>query len=83
MRTTVELPDALLARAKSEAALAGLSLREFFVQAVEQKLTGPRKRLRRAPPVISTGGRRIPDLSPQQIDEAAFGPIHDVRRRRR
>jgi hypothetical protein len=38
IRTTIDFPDELLAQAKSNAALSGISLREFFIDAVKQKL---------------------------------------------
>jgi hypothetical protein len=78
MRTTIELPDELLTRAKSRAALEGMSLKEFFIEAVEQKLAPPALKKRRLEiPVIRTGGPVIRDLTPEQIEEAAFGPIDD------
>ena len=70
MRTTIELPDELLARAKSKAALSGLSLKEFFVVAIERQLVETRK-TRRDPPVVD--GPEIGLISPEQIDEAMFG----------
>ena len=74
MRTTIELPDELLSRAKSRAALAGQSLREFFIQAVEQRLAAESKKTRRAPPEIgSPDAPKIRLLTPEQIDEAMFG----------
>jgi hypothetical protein len=74
MRTTIELPDDLLIRAKSRAALAGISLRELFIQAVEQRLTPEKKKVRRPPPAIgSADAPRIGILTPEQIDEAMFG----------
>ncbi len=74
MRTTIELPDELLISAKSRAALAGISLKEFFVQAIQQKLTPEKKKVRRPPPAIgSANARRIGVLTPEQIDEAMFG----------
>lgn len=74
MRTTIELPDQLLSRAKHHAALAGISLREFFTQAVEEKLAPEKKKTRRPPPVIgSEDAPRIGVLTPEQIDEAMFG----------
>jgi len=72
MRTTIELPDELLKQAKSNAALAGISLREFFIHAVQQKLATPPVKTRRPVPVI-TGTPRIGNLTPEQIDEAMFG----------
>ncbi len=38
MKTTFELPDALFRSAKANAAGAGISLREFFTQAIAEKL---------------------------------------------
>ena len=74
MRTTIELPDELLAKAKSRAALEGVSLKQFFIQAIEQKLAPANAKIRRAPPVIgSARGPRIGVLTPEQIDEAMFG----------
>ena len=74
MRTTIELPDELLGLAKSKAALEGISLKELFIAALEQKLA-PEKRKQRLPPptVGSPRGRRIGVLTPEQIDEAMFG----------
>jgi len=40
MRTTVDLPDQLLREAKAAAALEGRTLREFLVEAVQQRLHG-------------------------------------------
>ena len=74
MRTTIELPDQLLARAKSRAASAGVSLKQFFVEAIEQKLAPENRKTRRPPPAIgSPKRRRIGLLTPEQIDEAMFG----------
>jgi hypothetical protein len=71
MRTTIELPDELLKRAKSRAALDGVSLKEFFVEAVEQKLTPPMKKVRRPPPSIGDpNGPKVPDVTPEQMEEA-------------
>jgi hypothetical protein len=78
MRTTIELPDKLLSRAKGRAAREGISLKEFFIAAVEQKLTPPAVRIRRTLPPISTGGPPIPDLTRQQIEDALFGSIDDA-----
>jgi hypothetical protein len=75
MRTTIELPDNLLMQAKSQAALSGLSLREFFIAAVEQRLAQKSGKVRRAPPAIGDErhGPKIGILTPEQIDEAMFG----------
>lgn len=74
MRTTIELPDELLARAKSHAALSGLSLKEFFIDALTRSLAPQNPKTRRPPPVIGNPrARRIRNLKPEQIDEAMFG----------
>ena len=74
MRTTIELPDELLARAKSRAALAGISLKEFFIESLERRLAGENQKTRRPPPAIGKAkSRRIGVLTPEQIDEAMFG----------
>ncbi|MEO8052995.1 MAG: hypothetical protein ABI833_21515 [Acidobacteriota bacterium] len=74
MRTTIELPDELLNTAKSRAAFSGVSLKEFFIEALEQKLEQRREKTRRPPPAIGNPkARRIRILTPKQIDKAMFG----------
>ena len=74
MRTTVELPDELLTRVKVRASTSGVSLKEFFVQALEQSLEPASKKVRRTPPAIgSRSARPIGILTAKQIDEAMFG----------
>ena len=74
MRTTIELPDELLTQAKNRAAMAGMSLKEFFIQAIEQRLRVEKKKTRRPPPVIgSADAPRIGVLTAEQMDEAMFG----------
>lgn len=48
MKVTVEIPDAILRRAKSEAAARGISLREFVALAINDKL-GKSDRLNEKP----------------------------------
>lgn len=43
MKTTIDLPDELLRKAKSRAALQGRSLRSLFQEALESQLRGPRR----------------------------------------
>ena len=74
MRTTIELPDQLLKRAKSEAALRGVSLRTFFVEAVEGKLAASPRKGRRALPLIGgMEGSPVRNATREEIDEAMFG----------
>ena len=74
MRTTVELPDELLMQAKSKAALSGISLREFFIEAVRYRLAPEPRKIRRMPPMVgdSAASPMMP-LTREQIDEAMFG----------
>ena len=71
MRTTVELPDDLLEKARQKAHETGLSLKQFFVSAVEQKLAGAKK-ARRNPPVVE-GPIGMGLVTREEIDEAMFG----------
>lgn len=74
MRTTIELPDHLLLQAKSTAALNGMSLKDFFISAIEQKLAGTANKTRREPPTVgSANGPPIDVLTPEQVDDAMFG----------
>jgi len=77
MRTTIELPDELLRQAKIRAAVEGISLKEFFIAAVEQKLAPPPTKHRRGLPVIVTNGPPIRDLSREELEEAMF-PIEHI-----
>jgi hypothetical protein len=74
MRTTIELPDELLAKAKIHAASRGVSLKQFFIHAIEQTLAPEKAKVRRPPPAIGNPrSRRIGVLTAEQIDEAMFG----------
>ena len=56
MRTTVDIPDALYRRLKSQAAVEGRSVRALLTQAAELALAGekPRRRRRVTLPLISS-----------------------------
>ena len=74
MRTTIELPDELLRRAKSSAAAKGVSLRQFFLDAVQHELVQEKRKIRKIPPTIGEAGDPIiRALTREQIDEAMFG----------
>lgn len=45
MKTTIELPDALFRRAKTEAARRGISLRELFTAGLQQALRSDSDRI--------------------------------------
>jgi hypothetical protein len=64
----------LLAQAKSRAALNGISLRQFFIEAVRSKLVPENRKVRKAPPAIGDAhARRMKSPTRKQIDEAMFG----------
>lgn len=74
MRTTVELPDELMVRAKLNATESGLSLKEFFIAAIENKLASRPNKIRRSPPQIgSPDSPAVGVLTPDQIDQVMFG----------
>ena len=66
------MPDDLLDRAKQEATRSGVSLKQFFVAAVEEKLM-PKKKVRRDPPAIGDPNGPKLQITREQIDEAMFG----------
>ncbi len=74
MRTTIELPDVLLMQAKSRAALRGISLKDFFIEAIGKAVAPEKAKVRRPPPTVP-GPRnpRVGLLTREQIDEAMFG----------
>ena len=74
MRTTIELPDELLAQAKVSAALSGISLRQFFTEAVQSRLVPEKRKVRKAPPAIGDAhAPRMTALTREQVDEAMLG----------
>jgi len=80
MRTTIELPDELLALARSSAALSGISLRQFFIEAVQSKVTTKGR-----PPVI--GKPRLIDVDAASFDTLPCcgikSPTHPGRQQKR
>jgi len=74
MRTKIELPDTLLEAAKARAACAGVSLRQFFIDAVQNQLRPPQKKIRTQPTVIGGAGvSPVPVLSGEELDDVMFG----------
>ncbi len=74
MRTTIEVPDDLLKRAKAEAAISGRSLKNLFIDALEEKLSKQMPKARRRPPLFgSPDAKPVDVLTPEQVDEAMFG----------
>lgn len=69
MRTTLDLPDDILRRAKIEAVERGSTLRQLVIDALQREMVGneqPRKRLAR-PPIKLAADAPLRRLSPQAI----------------
>ena len=74
MLTTVELPDELLTQAKIMAEFSGISLGQFLMEAVQNKLTPRKIKTRKELPTIGDANApMMMPLTPEQIDEAMFG----------
>jgi hypothetical protein len=75
MRTTVDLPDPLFKRVKTEAALRGMKLRDFIARSLEQALSGgsreSRSRRVKLPLVKGDGKRRI-DPTREELDASLW-----------
>jgi hypothetical protein len=60
MKTTLDIPDALLRQVKARAALNGTSMRDYFVQTIESRLEAERTR-----PVKPHGWRAVFGKAPR------------------
>lgn len=69
MRTTLDLPDDILRRAKIEAVERGSTLRQLVIDALQREMAGtarPRKRLVK-PPVRLAADAPLRRLSPEAV----------------
>lgn len=69
MRTTLDLPDDIVRRAKIEAVERGSTLRQLVIDALQREMAGaerPRKRLTR-PPVKLSSDAPLRKLSPDAV----------------
>jgi hypothetical protein len=69
MRTTLELPDDILRRAKIEAVQRGSTLRQLVIDALQREMAGterPRKRLTKPPVKLATDAP-VRRLSPEAV----------------
>ena len=69
MRTTLDLPDDILRRAKIEAVERGSTLRQLVIDALQREMAGaerPRKRLAR-PPVKLAADAPLRKLTPEAV----------------
>ena len=69
MRTTLELPDDILRRAKIEAVHRGSTLRQLVIDALQREMAGterPRKRLSK-PPIKLAADAPLRRMSPEAV----------------
>lgn len=69
MRTTLELPDDILRRAKIEAVQRGSTLRQLVIDALQREMAGterPRKRLAK-PPIKLAADAPLRRMSPEAV----------------
>ena len=69
MRTTLDLPDDILRRAKIEAVERGSTLRQLVIDALQREMAGterPRKRLAQ-PPIKLAADAPLRHLSPEAV----------------
>lgn len=94
MKTTFDLPDALVRRAKSVAAEQGRPLRELVAEAIDEKLVrgsmggraipGYREGRRLTWVEWSAGLQKLPDgslFNPAGADDSFFEALEEIRRR--
>jgi hypothetical protein len=77
VKTTLEMPDPVLRKAKATAAAAGIPLRQFVTEVVEEKLRAT-TRLAEKPWMKSIGGLKHlhkDNLRVQRIIDEEFGKI--------
>ena len=89
MRTTLDLPDDILRRAKIEAVERGATLRQLVIDALQREMAGPerpRKRLAK-PPIKLAADAPLRRMSPaavkrvdtedlQRLDESKARALH-------
>jgi hypothetical protein len=69
MRTTLELPDDILRRAKIEAVQRGSTLRQLVIDALQREMAGterPRKRLAK-PPIKLAADAPLRRMTPEAV----------------
>jgi hypothetical protein len=76
MRTTLDLPDDILRRAKIEAVERGSTLRQLVIDALQREVPGterPRKRLTRPPVRLAPDAplRKLPPEAVKRLDSEA------------
>lgn len=74
MRTTIEIPDALFVRAKTQAARASKTLKELFIEALEEKIsTAAPVRTPISLPLVPSRRPGTNDLTAEKIESLESG----------
>jgi hypothetical protein len=76
-KTTVEIPDAIIRRAKSKAAKQGISLRQLITEAIEEKLKNS-PATDEKPWMNHIGKLKHPHKETAQIDPAIEGAFEQI-----
>ncbi len=74
MRTTIDLPEGLLRRAKSEAALRGMKLKDFVSESLRAALDGRMHLAERAPEYGDRGAQRLAEDCVFPLIQGPGGP---------
>ena len=79
MKTTIEIPDPLFRKAKSQAAERGQSLKEFVAEALQQKLAAKPGSIRLAEPAWMQGFGKLRRLRKETVRiQAVIDEAFDV-----
>ena len=80
MRTTIDIPDPLFRKMKSEAVLRGESLKSFLLRAVKAELEkpAPPSKARRAKLPIVKSKEKTYDVSPDRLAEILENEDHEI-----
>lgn len=86
MRTTLDLPDDILRRAKIQAVERGSTLRQLVIDALQREMAGaerPRKRLTRAPVKLASDAplRRLSPEAVKRLDTEAVQKAEESKAR--
>lgn len=68
MRTTIEIPDALYVRVRTQAARRSASLKDFFIEALEEKMAAQPGRRRITLPLVPSARPGSNKLTAGKID---------------
>jgi hypothetical protein len=77
VKTTLDIPESLLRRVKTRAAISGTTMTEFFVEAAEEKLSSEASQREKTPGWRAAFGR-LPRGSTAAVDQALAGEFEGI-----